>query len=358
MKIKNNLKLLMSFIFIIISIFLIWKSIIDFNRVDINISAENLKYKNQLESIKKTNSKLKEDIESVDKKLNLLSDRRETLQNLVTYYDYESNKYNDYISKPLELDFNYKNILKIEPNYSNGILNSYYFKNIVEDIDVAKINLLISSIGQNDYIISQINYNLLKSNIEAYKYNGILNYYNSTNSYFIKSKLQINSKDSLKTLYNNMLSLKKLGLEMLDHLSFTGISSKKSIELQNLKNEMSKINSSEFNIPEKYTSEYYDKLLFGTEIYNIIAPYTDYIKEVELIHDESTLRGFVDSRNRVYLISEMKNDAVKNYYYDTSGNLYKVIDFSDGIQSIDIMQTKGLSDKSKELYNVFLKNKN
>ena len=83
-----------------------------------------------------------------------------------------------------------------------------------------------------------MNYNLLRSNFEAYKYNGILKYYNTTTNYFLKSKVQIESKDRLMSLYQNMIVLKNLGLEMLDHLAFVNILDQKEIDLQNIRNKL------------------------------------------------------------------------------------------------------------------------
>ena len=44
--------------------------------------------------------------------MNKISNRRKTMENLVPEYDYEANKYDDYISYPMALDFNVLNIKK------------------------------------------------------------------------------------------------------------------------------------------------------------------------------------------------------------------------------------------------------
>lgn len=347
---NNNFKIVLSSAFIIIGCVLLFFSKSNLDLVNNNISVENAKYQSEILKIKKENKKAKESIDELDKNLSKLNSRKEVLENLVPQYDFESNKYDDYISYPVSLDYNVQNIKKIGLKNSEARINSFYFNNKVRDLESAKSNLLISSILQNDYLIREVNYNLLRSNFEVYKYNGILNYYNSTNNYFSKAKLKIESKDRLVSLYQNMVVLKSLGLEMLDHLAFVGASDQKEIDLQNIKRQTGVMSSSNYSIPQKFTEAYYKKLLFGTDVYSISNIYTNYVNIKEQKFENGNIKILNDFRGRVHIISELKDEKIINYYYDTSGNVYKVVDFSDGIEPIDFIKTPGIMEHSLKLY--------
>ena len=57
-----------------------------------------------------------------------------------------------------------------------------------------------------------------------------------------------------------------------------------------------------------------------------------------------------DFRGRIHLISELKSNQIMNYYYDTSGKVYKVVNFYDGIETIDFNKTPGILERSVKLY--------
>ena len=106
---------------------------------------------------------------------------------------------------------------------------------------------------------------------------GFLKYYNTTTNYFLKSKVQIESKDRLMSLYQNMIVLKNLGLEMLDHLAFVNILDQKEIDLQNIRKQINNSNLFSYSIPQKFTEAYYSKLLFGTDVHCIVNSYSEYV---------------------------------------------------------------------------------
>lgn len=347
---SSTSKKILSILFILSGCILLFFAKENFKLVNTNISVENAKYKTDILKIKKENNKSKDDISDLEKKLNKISNRRKTMENLVSEYDYETNKYDDYISYPMALDYNVLNIKKLEAQDKDNIINSFYFNDKVRDLESAKSNLLISSILQNDYLIREVNYNLLRSNFEAYKYNGILKYYNTTTNYFLKSKVQIESKDRLMSLYQNMIVLKILGLEMLDHLTFVDISDQKEIDLQNIRKQMNNSNSFNYSIPQKFTESYYNKLLFGTDVYCVVNSYSKYVNIKEKKIDNGKIKIMQDFRGRIHLISELKSNQIMNYYYDTSGKVYKVVNFSDGIETIDFNKTSGILERSVKLY--------
>lgn len=347
---NNKSKVALSILLVGIGIVLIFVANKNFKAIDESITVKNQKYKSKIESVKLTDEKTQKSLDEIQKKIDLIDSREQALQGLVNSFNFEDNKYDDYISNPVNLDFNHKNILSIKNDSTDKVINSYFFNNRVSDAEMARINLLFSSILQNDYLIKEVNYNLLRSNLEAYKYNGILNYYNTTNNYFIKSKLKIDSKDKLMSLYKNMLVLKKLGLDMLDHLSYTNITDKKEVDFQAVKNQMNQMEFSQYNIPEKFTKEYYQKLMFGTDVYNIINSYSNYLNEYEIVEGNSVIKILRDDRKRVYAAAEISNENILNYYYDSSGKVFKVVDFTDGIQTIDLLKSPKINDRANEIY--------
>lgn len=137
---------------------------------------------------------------------------------------------------------------------------------------------------------------------------------------------------------------------MLDHLAFVGASDQKEIDLQNIKRQTGVMSSSNYSIPQKFTEAYYKKLLFGTDVYSISNIYTNYVNIKEQKFENGNIKILNDFRGRVHIISELKDEKIINYYYDTSGNVYKVVDFSDGIEPIDFIKTPGIMEHSLKLY--------
>ena len=97
----------------------------NFKFVNTNISVENAKYKTDILKVKKENNKFKDNLSNLEEKLNKISNRRKTMENLVPEYDYEANKYDDYISYPMALDFNVLNIKKLGAQDKDNIINSF-----------------------------------------------------------------------------------------------------------------------------------------------------------------------------------------------------------------------------------------
>lgn len=326
---KNKMYIISSIICILASVTLLFFSMKSLQGVDDSIGLKNNAYKEKIKKAIEEETKIDSSLSEVNSKLNLLDQRKTELQNLVISYDYDKNKFNADTFSPMNLYYNSSTISNVNNIYTNSRIKSVLFKDVATENDEVKTDLLFSSILQNDFIINDVNYNLIRSNLEVYKYNGILAYYNGTNNYFLKSKLKIESKDKLNNLQNNMLAIRKLGVYLYDHLSFNN---NNNSELKRL----SSYTDSNDLLPDKYIQEFNKKLLFGTEIYNVISNFTNYVKIDEMIANNATLKIMRDFRGRVDMISELSNDIEKNYYYDNKGKVYKIVELTDEIKEIDL----------------------
>ncbi|WP_040552671.1 hypothetical protein [Peptoniphilus indolicus] len=133
-------------------------------------------------------------------------------------------------------------------------------------------------------------------------------------------------------------------------MAFVNILDQKEIDLQNIRKQINNSNLFSYSIPQKFTEAYYSKLLFGTDVHCIVNSYSEYVNIKEKKIDNGNIKIMQDFRGRIHLISELKSNQIMNYYYDTSGKVYKVVNFYDGIETIDFNKTPGILERSVKLY--------
>ncbi|MDQ0275247.1 putative nuclease with TOPRIM domain [Peptoniphilus koenoeneniae] len=344
---KNRMPLIISSVFIIISMllgFFSYKSYSEYSEKIAFEKTQNEKLKNELKTRTSEYEKFEEELKELEEKKLKIGEKSKELDAINIAIDGEAGIKDLKTSAINFIGANF-DIDRIKSLADRGFklksLNSTYYDNSsVGSIEIAKINLVYNAIKFNFEAINGMNEKITVQNNMLKKREGVFNYFKNSN-YLIKNylykgiisnkkkgNLKYNSEDFKKS-NTNILALKKSLISMYDTLLMPTQKNASYLNLELSKLEAEKNNSktvlenAKFSEDEnKRLKRIYDTMIFGIDT---LSQNVDYLNNYDILDKtfakdgkNIVVRYLLDERGRVSLIQEKIPSQLTNLYYFAS----------------------------------------